>query len=167
MCSLLRGLAGSLNGAVTAAWVAHVLAWGVGLWLAFGPVYSGVSATPVQVNPETGQVVGQQNVEVTRHTESLIEANGLGAGLYLLAPLVLTALYALAVHLIGVAWLVRKGIQWVSAIALLAACLLSILSIGVLYLPSVIVLLVGLCFQLPRSGERMGVTEGPASARQE
>ena len=153
---LLRGMAGSLNGAVTAAWVAHVLAWGVGLWLAFGPVYSGVSSTPVQVNPETGQVAGQQNVEMTRYTESLIEANGLSAGLYLLVPLVLTALYALAVHLIGVAWLVRKGIQWVSVVALLAACLLSILSIGVLYLPSVIVLLVGLCFRLPRNTRGTG-----------
>ena len=156
MARLLRRLVGSLNGAVTAAWVAHAFAWAAGLWLAFGPVYSGVSGTPVQVNPETGQVVGQQNVEVTRYTESFIKANGLGAGLYLLVPLVLTALYALAVHLIGAAWLVRKGIQWVSVVALLAACLVSILSIGVFYLPSVIVLSVGLCFRLPRSAKGTG-----------
>ena len=156
MARLPGRLVGRLNGAVTAAWVAHALAWAAGLWLAFGPVYSGVSATPVQVNPETGQVAGRQNVEVTRHTESLIEANGLWAGLYLLAPLVLTALYALAVHLTGVAWLVRKGIQWVSVVALLAACLLSILSIGALYLPSVIALLVGLCFGLPRNTKGTG-----------
>ena len=167
MAPLLRGLAGSLNGAVTAAWVAHVLAWGVGLWLAFGPVYSGVSVTPVQVNPETGQVVGQQNVEVTRHTRSLIESNGLWVIGYLLVPIALTGLSVLAARLTGAPRVLRAGIQWTSAVALLAACLLSILSIGVFYLPTVIALLVGLCFRLPRNGERMGATKGPATARQE
>ena len=147
----VRGLVGDPSGAAIAAWVAHILAWCVGLWLAFGPVYSSVSATPVQVNPETGQVVGQQNVEVTRHTKSLIESNGLWVTGYLLVPLALTSLSVLAVRLSGAPRAVRTGMRWTSAVALLAACLVSILSIGVFYLPSVIALLVGICFRLPRS----------------
>ena len=145
-----------MGGAGITAWVAHILAWGVGLWLAFGPVYSGVSATPLQVNPETGQVIGSETVEVTRYTETFIEANGLWSILYMLVPIALTWLSVLAVILTNAPRRVRKGIQWVSVIALLAACLLSILSIGVLYLPSVIVLLVGLCFRLPGRTKGMG-----------
>ena len=154
-----RALAGQPGGATLAAWVAHILAWGVGLWLAFGPAYSGVSAVPVEVNPETGQATAPETVEATRHTMTLIEANGLQAILYLLLPIALTGLSALAVRLTGVSRLVRKGIQWASAVALLAACAVAFLSIGLFYLPSAIALLVGACLGLPRKGSGRGAME--------
>ena len=54
---------------VVSACAAHLLTWCAGLWLAFGPVYQGVSVTPtVPCGVESS---------ATRHTATLVEQNGL------------------------------------------------------------------------------------------
>ena len=118
------------------------------MWLAFGPVYQG-TATSVQVDPVSGQVIGPDSVEVTRLTASYIEFNGPQAVLLLLVPIALTGLSVLAVRLTGTPWLIRKWMQWVSAIALFAACAVMYLSIGIFYAPSALALFVSACLPLP------------------
>ena len=121
---------------------AHALAWVAFLWLAFWPyAYQGVSATPVQVD-ELGNPVGAAQSEVVQHSASLIEVNGIGILAPLLVPVTLTGL-ALIILL---TWRVR-GIRntsalWVTAVALLAFCLLTSLSVGTFFVPSALALTV-------------------------
>ncbi len=79
------------DAAVISTWVAHALAWVVALWLAVGPVYQGVSVTPV--------TPGDVARESTRVTASLIEVNGWRVLPLLLAPVVLTSIPLSAVLL--------------------------------------------------------------------
>jgi len=122
------------DAAVISAGVAHALAWVVALWLVVGPVYQGVSKTAVT----PGDVAG----EATPFTETLIEANGLSALPLLMAPVVLTAPALLAALLTDAGQARRKVILWVSAVLLLGFCAAGIASIGLLYLPASVALVV-------------------------
>ena len=115
------------------AGVAHVLAWVVGLSLAFGPVYQGVSVTPV--------LPGEAPGEATRFTATLIQANGSRVILLLAVPVVLTALALTSVLLTGAGQARRKVFLWASAILLLGFCVLGSFSIGLFYLPAALALL--------------------------
>ena len=103
--------------ASVSAWAALVLAWGAGAWLAFGPVYQGVSAT-------------------------LIEVNGLRVIPLLLVPVLLSGIAVWAVRDTDGGRTGRRIFLWVLAVVLLGLCAVSILSIGVLYLPTALALLV-------------------------
>ncbi len=149
-------IVGQPGGAGIAAWVAHLFAWGVGLWLAFGPVYQGTTATPVQVDPASGQVIGSESAEVTSHTLSLIEVNGPQAGLLLLAPVALTGLSVLAARFTVAPFFIRKSLQGAAAVVLLGGCILAMFSIGIFYVPSALALCVSACLPLP---ERTNVGE--------
>ena len=141
------------------AWSAHGLAWIAGIWLAFGPVYQGVS-TPAVVQSESkspasvgematpaSQVVVES--ETTRYTSFLIEQNGLWVMWLLLVPVLLTGIVVLAVRRADISQMRRFLLLWGSTMLLLVLCAVSILSIGVLYLPAALAL-VFTAFTYPR-----------------
>ena len=92
------------------ALVAHALAWATGVLLVLAPVY-GSGAT-------------------------LIEVNGLYVIWLLLVPVLLTGVALWATRRPGDWRARRKAILWGSSTLLLGLCALSILSIGVIYLPA-------------------------------
>ena len=117
-----------------AALTAHALAWGVGLYMVFGPVYQGVSVTATLPGEPPGQA--------TRHTETLLEANGLWVPWLLFVPILLTGLVLLAIRLTHPGQARRKVLLWLPSVVLLAFCAVAIASIGMLYLPAALALLV-------------------------
>ena len=122
------------DAAVVAAFAAHVLAWAVGLWLALGPVYRGVSVTAVAPGEAPG--------EATRFTATLIQVNGSWVILLLAAPVVLTALTLVSVLLTDAGQARRRVFLWASAILLSGFGVLGSFSIGLFYLPAALALIV-------------------------
>ena len=116
------------------AWAAHALAWGAGLWMVFGPVYQGVSVSATTAGEPAG--------EATRHTHTLVEANGLWVLWLLLIPVVMSGLVLLAIALTVQGQTRRKALLWTPALALLVFCVVGIFSIGLFYLPALVALLV-------------------------
>ena len=62
--------------------------------------------------------------------------------LWLLVPVLLTVIALLAVHLVNPGVLKRKILLWCAGLALLVFCMLAIFSIGILYVPAALALLV-------------------------
>lgn len=120
--------------ATVSAWAAHALAWVAGLWMVFGPVYQGVSGTP--------SMAGEPAGEVTRHTATLVETNGLWVLWLLLIPILLSGLALLTIRFTDCGQARRMALLWVAALALLAFCAVGIFSIGLFYLPVALALLV-------------------------
>ena len=140
--------------AIIAVTIAHVLAWVAFLWLAFWPYsYQGVSATPVQVD-ELGNPVGELESEVVRYSASVVEVNGVGVLLPLFIPVAATGV-ALIVLL---AWrddgTLRTILLWILTAALLGFCVLGYLSIGIMYVPAAIALVVATILQSLRLTSR-------------
>lgn len=121
------------NPAVLSTGIAHGLAWGVVIWLAFGPVYQGASVAPV--GP------GETPNEPTTSSASLIEVNGWQVLPILLVPSALTGLALLTVLLPHTGQTRRKVLLWVLAVLLLVFCVLVSFSIGIVYVPSALLLL--------------------------
>ena len=119
---------------VLSAGAAHALAWGVGLWMAFGPVYHGVSV------PAT--TAGEPAGDATRHTLTLVEANGLWVLWLLLIPVVMSGLALVAIAITMPGWTGRKALLWTPTLALLVFCVVGIFSIGLFYLPALVALLI-------------------------
>ena len=113
---------------------AHVLAWVVAIFLVFGPVYQGASVTPV--------APGGAVSEPARFTQTFIGANGLRVLPFLLWPVALTALALLAALRTNAGQARRKVLLWVLAVLLLGFCAVAIASIGLLYLPAALTLLI-------------------------
>jgi hypothetical protein len=135
------------GGAAVAALIAHVWAWIVGLWLAFGPAYQGVKA----VAP------GEPTAEVTL-TATYIEVNGLPGLMVVLVPLLLTALSLLVILSTNPGTAARRLLLWVAAVVALGLCALGYLSFGILYLPVALALIVAALLDLFR---QPGMTERP------
>ena len=114
-------------------WAAHALTWAAGVWLGFGPSYRGVSGTLL---PDGSCC------EVTRHTATLVEMNGLIIVSWLLVPVLLTYIALAAIHLVGPGRAKRKILLWCPAVALLVFCMLAIFSFGIIYLPAAVALLI-------------------------
>ena len=127
---------------VISAVVAHVLTWVVGLWLVVGPVYQGVS--------ETAVIPGGVASESTSFTATLIEVNGLIVLPWLMVPVALTTLALLAALIRGVGLTKRRVLLWVSSVLLLGFCAVAIASIGLLYLPAAVALIVSAITGSPR-----------------
>jgi hypothetical protein len=72
------------------AWTAHALAWAPGVWLLFAPSYRGVSET----------ILPDGSTEVTRHTATFVETNGLIVVSWLLVPVLLTYIALAATHFV-------------------------------------------------------------------
>ena len=115
------------------AWTSHALAWGAGLALALGPVYQGASVTAVAPGEPSGEVV--------RNTATLVEVNGIWVIWLLLVPVLLTYVGLLAIHFARYRRSMRQLLLWGSALALLGFCGVAIFSIGIFYLPALLVLL--------------------------
>ena len=125
------------------AWVAHALAWAAGILLVLAPVYQGVGVTPVAQSESMAPMPRVESVtpvpegeEVTRYSATLIEVNGLHVIWLLLVPVLLTGVALWATRRPGDWRARRKAILWGSSMLLLGLCALSILSIGVIYLPA-------------------------------
>lgn len=121
-------------GAVIAIWVAHALAWMAGIGLSVAPVYQG--ATTRATAP------GEPPAETIRHSSTLIEVNG-ALILLLLIPVLLTGVAVLVMHSAGHGKVLRRLLLWLPTIVLLGFCVVSILSIGAIYLPAAGALLCG------------------------
>ena len=114
------------------AWTAHGLAWIVGVWFLLAPTYQGTSGT----------LLPDGSTEVTRHTATLVEENGLIAVSSLLVPVLVTYIPLAAIHLVKPGQAKRKILLWFPAVALLLLCMLAIFSIGMIYLPVALALFV-------------------------
>jgi hypothetical protein len=106
------------------AWTAHALAWAPGVWLLFAPSYRGVSET----------ILPDGSTEVTRHTATFVETNGLIVVSWLLVPVLLTYIALAATHFVEPGRAKRKILLWCPAVALLVLCMLTIFSFGMIYL---------------------------------
>ena len=132
----MPGSAGGVNrwnGAAISAGTAHVLAWFASLFLAFGPIYQGVSTTVTT----PGGVA-----ETARTSETLLDINGLSALPLLVAPVVVTATAVGFVLATPIKPSARKVWLWVSAVLLLGFCLVVLSSIGIFYFPAAVALVV-------------------------
>jgi hypothetical protein len=121
------------NPSVFSTGIAHGLACGVVIWLAFGSVYQGTSVAPV--GP------GETPNEPTRTSASLIEVNGWQVLPILLVPAALTGLALLTILLTHTGQVRRKVLLWVLTVLLLVFCILGSFSIGIFYFPSALALL--------------------------
>ena len=141
----MKSLQVKLNrAAVVTAIVAHVLAWAAFLWIAFWPYsYQGVSVN----SDHTAYVAGLGYVdelgvptgeEVVRLSASFMEVNGFGAVIYMLIPVILTALALLVWNGTRVRNTLMLGGL---ATVLLAFCGLGYLSFGIGYLPAALALI--------------------------
>ena len=123
---MLRGV--RLN--MVAAWAAHLWAWGIALFLALVPVYSGLSSS----SSAPGEWV--------ETSKTLIEQNGLYVIWILLFPILVSGIVLLAIHFMDAGHKGRRALLWVIAVALLVLCVMTIMSLGLLYLPMALALLV-------------------------
>ena len=101
---------------LTAAAIAHILAWIATTFFLFGPIYSGSSSD----------------------TATLIEVNGLWAALLIVIPVALTALALLATLPNPTRPRLMLILRWTTSVLLLLFCTVSMLSIGIFYLPAAI-----------------------------
>ncbi len=79
---------------------------------------------------------------VTHYSAYFIETNGLAALIPLLAPVALTGLALLAVWVWDASPTVKRLSLWALAAVCLAFCVLTALSIGILYLPAAVALII-------------------------
>ena len=103
------------------------------MWMAFGPVYQGVSVAPVSPGGPGG--------EVARHTATLIEVNGLYVIWLMATPVLLTGIPLAFIGRTNTGRTGRKILLWGSAAALLGFCAVGIWSIGPFYLPATLALI--------------------------
>ena len=118
----------------TSVWTANALAWGGGVWLWFGPSYRGVSVTPVLPDGSGG--------EATQFYRYAHRGEWRGC------RVVVTCARPFNDHcVVGRVprlprGLNRKILLWCAGLALLVFCMLAIFSIGILYVPAALALLV-------------------------
>ena len=79
---------------------------------------------------------------MTRYSATAIEVNGLHVISLLLVPVLLTGIALLALRLTAKGQTVRKVLLWGPGVVLLGFCAVAIFSIGMLYLPAALALLV-------------------------
>ena len=114
---------------VVVAWVALVAALGASIMLVFLPIYSGTTTPPIDVN--TGLATGQPVVM----SATLLEVNGPRVFIPLSIPPVLAALGLLAVVR---AKHYRQLLIWIAAFLLAIFVFITGFSIGMYYVPAMI-----------------------------
>ena len=117
------------------AWAAHAFAWTATLFLAFGPVYSGASAPATDLYGLGGAQVWPGS------SSSLVAHNGLYVVPLLLVPIFLTGHVLITMYFLRARRVPRRVLVWTPAVILLGCCLVAMMSIGLLYLPSALALL--------------------------
>ena len=122
--------------------IAHALAWAVLLFLIFATTYT--SQTVEATLP------GEPPAEPVTATATFVEVNGLSALAIVATPVALTGLALLGLlafrdrHARRIAWL------WVSTIGVIGFCFVAIYSVGLLYLPAGVALMVAALADLAR-----------------
>ena len=125
----------SISVPIVSAWAAHAYAWAAGLFLAFGPVYSSASAPATDLyGLDAGQIWPGPS-------SSLVAQNGLYVVPLLLLPIFLTGHVLMTMYFLRVRRIPRRVLLWMPPVILLGCCLVAAMSIGVLYLPAALALL--------------------------
>lgn len=133
------------DAAIISTVIAHTFAWAAALFLAAWPTYQGESVAAVSP--------GGVPSEPVRFTATFIEVNGVSALLLILAPVLLTALAALAAMLMPVERRWRGALVMTSAVLLLGFCAAGIASVGMFFLPATIALFYSAVMGLRKSGD--------------
>ena len=109
----------SVNAKLALASAAHALTWIPGLFLAFGPAYTGSDG-------------------FEPHTRTLIEVSGLYGVFVIFVPILLTGVVLWAV------WrrVASERFLWGIALGLVVLCVLAAASIGMLYVPAALALVI-------------------------
>ena len=119
--------------AIASAALAHFLAWAVSLYFAFYPcVYEGTTVTT-----QTGITISESGC-----SGSLVTVNGLRVLLVLAVPVAITGLGLFAMISNIVTYGVARILLWSSGISMALICLLGALSVGVLYIPAALAMIV-------------------------
>ena len=118
---------------IASATLAHFLAWAVSLYFAFYPcVYDGTTVTT-----QSGITISE-----SRCSGSLVTVNGLRVLLVLAVPVAITGLGLFAIISSMVTYGVTRILLWASGISMVLICLMGALSVGVLYIPSALAMMV-------------------------
>ena len=118
---------------IASAVLAHFLVWAVSLYFAFYPcVYQGSSVTT-----QTGVTIRESGC-----SGSLVTVNGLGVLLVLAVPVLITGLGLFATISKIITYGVARVLLWASGISMPLVCLLGAFSIGALYIPAALAMLV-------------------------
>lgn len=127
---------------VVAAAIAHLLAWAAVLYAVFAASYvvESVEAT----------LPGEAPADPVQTTASFLEANGVYGLVVALAPALLTALALLGAVAVRDRTAVRMVLLWVPVVTVVAFCLGAIFTIGVLYVPAAVALIVAALADLAR-----------------
>lgn len=118
---------------IASAALAHFLAWAVSLYFAFYPcVYQGTTVTT-----QTGITISESGC-----SGSLVTVNGLRVLLVLAVPVAITGLGLFAMISNMVTYRFARILLWASGISMALICLLGALSVGVLYIPAALAMIV-------------------------
>ena len=107
------------------AMIAHLLTWIPFAFFLFVPAYRGTEITP-------GGTI--------QKTATLVEMNGFWVIWLLLIPISLSFVASVGVIVTRLSWRYRLVMMWMGISLLLSFCLIGLASIGLLYLPSLLVL---------------------------
>ena len=129
------------------AMIAHLLTWIPFAFFLFVPAYSGTEIT-------LGGTV--------QKTATLVEMNGPWVVLLLLTPISLSCMATVGVIMTRFSRRRRLIMMWVGTSLLLSFCLIGLASIGLVYLPSLLVLVLAVGIQT--SAQRGGVGVESASS---
>ena len=128
------------------AMIAHLLTWIPLAFFLFEPAYQGTETTP------EGTV---------QKTATLVEMNGLWVVWFLLAPIALSCMATVGVITTRLSRRRRLIMMWGGTGLLLSFCLIGLASIGLVYLPSLLVLVLAVGIQT--NAQRGGFSAKSAS----
>ena len=124
------------------AMIAHLLTWVPVAFFLFGPAYRGAEIT---------------SEGTFQKTATLVDMNGLWVVWLLLIPISLSFVASIGVIVTRLSWRYRLVMMWVGISLLLSFCLIGLASIGLLYLPSLLVLVVAAGIQTRAQRGGIGV----------
>ena len=131
-----------LTVAKISAMIAHLLSWIPLPFFLFGPTYRGAEITPEGI---------------VQKTATLVDMNGLWVVWLLLVPISLSCVASVGVIMTRLSWRRRLIMIWVGTSLLLLFCLIGLASIGLVYLPSLLVLVLAAGIQI--RAQRAGIRE--------
>lgn len=121
------------------AMIGHLLTWVALLFSLFYPLYQGAEIT---------------SEGTAQKTATLVDMNGFWVVLLLLIPISLSLVASVGVIVTRLSWRHRLVMMWAGVSLLLLFCLIGLASIGLVYLPSLLVLVFAVGMQT--SAQREG-----------
>ena len=122
------------------AMIGHLLTWVALLFSLFYPLYQGAEIT---------------SEGTAQKTATLVDMNGFWVVLLLLIPISLSLVASVGVIVTRLSWRHRLVMMWAGVSLLFLFCLIALASIGLLYLPSLLVLVLAAGIQT--SAQREGI----------